>query len=85
MDKKVLTDTEQEEPKSFIIVEFDDVGSAVFKMNAHGVTPMQLLLIGDYLQLKAKDQILAQEHAIREQQEQEKIKVPDSKIAISRR
>ena len=77
---------EKEQPNSFVIVEFDDVGSARFKMNAQGVTPMQLLLLGDYIQLTAKNQILAQEQEIRNQQERmTKIEVPEGKIVTSRR
>ncbi len=76
---------EKEAPKSFVIIEFEDVGSAMFRMSATGVTATQLLLAGDYMQLKAKDQILAQEHASKEQQEHEKIQVPEGKIVTSRR
>ena len=79
-------ENEKEQSKSFVIVEFDGIGSAQFKMNAQGVTPMQLLLLGDYIQLTAKNQILAQEQQVRNQQERmTKIEVPEGKIVTSRR
>ena len=85
--KKVLTDTEQEQekPRSFIAIEFTAPGSAMFRIIPENVSPLQLLLVGEYLKLTAKSQIMIQEQESRAQQEQMKIQVPTGKIVTDRR
>ena len=86
-EKKVLTDTEQEqeEPRSFITIEFTAPGSAMFRILPENVSPLQMLLAGEYLKLTAKSQIMIQEQEFRTQQEQMKIQVPAGKIVTERR
>jgi len=76
---------EQEQPRSFIAIEFTAPGSVLFRIVPENVSPLQLLMVGEYLRLTAKNQILIQEQEIRAQQEQMKIQVPTGKIVTERR
>ena len=76
---------EQEQPRSFIAIEFTAPGSAMFRAIPENVSPMQLLMVGEYLKLTATNQIIMQEQEFRMQQEQMKIQVPTGKIVTERR
>ena len=76
---------EKEQPRSFIAIEFTAPGSALFRIVPENVSPLQLLMVGEYLRLTAKNQILIQEQEIRAQQEQMKIQVPTGKLVTERR
>ena len=79
-------ENEQEQPRSFIAIEFTAPGSALFKIIPENVSPLQLLMVGEYLKLTAENQIVRQEQEIRNQQEQmQKIEIPEGKIVTSRR
>ncbi len=78
-------ENEKEQPRSFIAIEFTEPGSALFRIIPENVTPLQLLMVGEYLKLTAKSQILAQEKVALEQQEQMKIQVPKGKVITERR
>ena len=78
-------ENEKKQPKSFVLVEFDGLGSAQFGITSSNITPMQLMLVGDYLLMIAKSQILAHEQEVREQQEHNKIQVAEGKVVTSRR
>ena len=71
---------EKEQPRCFIAIEFTDPGSSLFKIIPENVSPMQLLMVGEYLSFTAKNQILMQEKAILEQREQMKIQVPEGTL-----
>jgi len=76
---------EQEQPRSFIAIEFTAPGSAMFRVIPENVSPLQLLMVGEYLRITAKSQIIMQEQEFRAQQEQMKIQVPTGKIVTERR
>ena len=76
---------EKEQPRSFIAIEFTAPGSAMFRVIPENVSPLQLLMIGEYLKLTAQNQIIMQEQESRMQQEQMKIQVPTGKIVTERR
>jgi len=76
---------EQAPPRCFIAIEFNEPGSALFKIIPENVSPLQLLMVGEYLKLTAKNQILIQEQEMRAQQEAMKIQVPPGKIVTERR
>jgi len=66
----ILVNEQLPEEKSVLIIEFTEVGSVMFKPTFMNVTPMQLLAIASYLELKAKNEIikLENEQAMREAQ-----------------
>jgi hypothetical protein len=72
---------EQIDEKSYIYVEFEALGSAQFSMASERVTPLQMLGLASFLELQAKNMILAeqarQEHM---QTQQPKIAVPNGAI-----
>ena len=76
---------EKEQPRSFIAIEFTAPGSAMFRVIPENVSPLQLLMVGEYLKLTAQNQIIMQEQEFRAQQEQMKIQVPTGKIVTERR
>ena len=81
-----MTENEKEQVRSFVAIEFVAPGSASFRIIPENVTPLQLLMVGEYLSLTARNQITTQEQEIRNQQEQmQKIEVPKGKIVTSRR
>lgn len=68
--------TDQQEPNSFILIRFTDIGSAMFAMDTNGVTPMQMLMIGDYLSLRGRNELIKLENKRIEEQERNRIEVP---------
>ena len=76
---------EQAQPRSFIAIEFVAPGSALFRVIPENVSPLQLLMVGEYLKLTASNQILIQEQESRTQKEAMKIQVPTGKIVTDRR
>ena len=76
---------EQAQPRSFIAIEFIEPGSALFRVIPENVSPLQLLMVGEYLKLTASNQILIQEQESRTQKEAMKIQVPTGKIVTDRR
>ena len=77
---------ENETPKSFIFIEFVDVGSVnMNRIQYENVTPMQILALSEYFQLVGKTK-LVQEMAVREEQmQQQRLSVPENKIVIAKR
>ena len=76
-----MTEEKKEQVKSGILIRFVDVGSAVFDVQVIGsVTPMQSLMIGEYLKTMAKTQIVQMENQAMmqrvQQQQDNKIEVP---------
>ena len=63
-------------PKSFVQVIFADVGSVIFEAKMDGITPMQLLALAGYFELRAKNELVRMENARIEQEEQQKLSVP---------
>jgi hypothetical protein len=73
----------QEKPKSFIVVQFADVGSTIMSVQYEGVTPMQLLALSEYFQLVGKNKLLVELNEREEQMTQQKLSVPENKIIIA--
>jgi len=76
--------TEEEKKRSFIMVEFTDIGSALFNLVMDNVTPLQILTAVQYLEIKAKNEIIMQENARLEQQKEMQIAVPKGNIITER-
>lgn len=70
----------EEEKRSYILIEFDTVGSAAFAIQTDNVTPLQLLSIAGFLEWKAKSLLQAQEFQAMQtqmkQKEMNKIIIP---------
>lgn len=73
---------EQEKPKSYVMVVFEEVGSTNLNFMAEGVTPLQLLALANYLELKGKNALIQQENAREEQKVAQQLSVPRDKIII---
>lgn len=76
--------TEEEKKRSFIMVEFTDIGSALFNLVMDNVTPLQILTAVQYLEIRAKNEIIMQENARLEQQKEMQIAVPKGNIITER-
>lgn len=62
---------EQEKAKSYVIVTFSDIGSVVMSVTMDGVTPLQIIALAQYLEVKGKNELIRTEN---ERMEQEAIK-----------
>ena len=76
-----------EKEKSFIYIEFVDIGSAEIRdYNLENVTPFQLLAMAHFLEFEGKGSLAIQKAAqFQAQQQQPKIAVPDSTIPVGRK
>lgn len=74
--------TEEQEQKSFILVRFASVGSVEAQTVFENVTPLQVLAIAGFLELKAKSELARIENERAEQQVQQRLAVPKDKILI---
>lgn len=59
-------------PTSFIQIVFKEEGSTLFDANFSGVTPLQLLAIGEYIKIMGENML----KKANEQRERNKIQVP---------
>ena len=75
---------EEETKRSFILVEFTDIGSAMFNIKMDNVTPLQVLTAIQYLEIRAKNELIMQENARLEQQKEMQIAVPKGNIITER-
>lgn len=66
----------EQKPKSFIIIEFEDVGSTNFHMQMDGITPLQMLAMASYLELKGKNALIQMENQRAEEEAQKSIARP---------
>lgn len=73
-----------EPQKSYVMVQFAEIGSVIFKVNIEGVTPLQLIAIAEYLSLKGKNDLVRQENERVEHEQQMKLLVPDKSIQVGR-
>jgi len=75
---------DNEEKKSFIAITFTEPGSTLFNIMIEGVTPLQLLALTAYLEVRAKNELIVQENTRLEQQKEMQIAVPKSGIITER-
>lgn len=76
MNEQQQQQQNQEIPRSFIHIEFMLPGSVYFNITNENVSPLQLLTIASYLEIKAKDLLSDAERQAKEQAEMNKIIVP---------
>ena len=74
---------ETQEQHSFILVKFDGTGSAIFTVNMVGVTPFQVMLASDYLDLISKNQVVGMLNQQLEEREAQGLSKPTPKIMIA--
>lgn len=85
-----MTDENTNEEKSFIYIEFEDVGSVeITNYKLENVSPLQLLAVSAFLEFEGKAtlsvQRAAQMQAQLERQKQQQIVVPTPNIAIGKK
>lgn len=73
---------EQLQQQSFIIVKFNDVGSAIFTTNLVGVTPYQVLVAASHLEIMAKNQLVQMMNQQAEEREAQGLSKPNPKIIL---
>jgi hypothetical protein len=66
---------ENEQPQSYILIQFHSTGSVLFQPTLEGVTPFQLLAIAGFLEEEARDML-------RQYKEQEKLRKEITQIAV---
>lgn len=67
---------QNELPKSYVVVNFADVGSVIMHVDMNGITPLQLLALAAYFELKGKDALIRQENQRAEEDAQKAIARP---------
>lgn len=72
--------SDQSTHSSYIQIIFQEPGSVVFQARMDGITPMQLLALAGYFELRAKNELVRLENSRIEQEENQKLAVP--KIAL---
>lgn len=78
-----MTDQAPEKPKSFLYIEFADIGSVMFRMNTEGITPLQLLAIASYLEVRGKNELIKQENEKIAREAEMKLLVPDKHVQVA--
>jgi hypothetical protein len=68
------------EERSYILVEFESVGSVVLRVLTNNVTPLQILAMASYLDVMGKSRLIEQENARMAQEA--KLAVPEKKLII---
>ena len=63
-------------PKSYLVIQFADVGSVMFHLDMDGVTPLQMLAIASYLELRGKNALIQQENQRAEEEAQHALARP---------
>jgi len=80
----MVEDNKTEEKRSFVLVEFTELGSVFFNIVLDNVTPLQVLAMSQYLEVRAKNELIMQENARLDQQKEMQIAVPKSSIITER-
>jgi hypothetical protein len=73
----MVDNKDQQLPQSYIQIIFKEPGSTLFSADAHGVTPMQFLALGEYFRLLGEAGWLREQTQREVEAERGKIVVPD--------
>lgn len=73
---------QEEKTRSFIHVEFEDVGSAKFNFSVKDVTASQIAAIASYLEVYSQSFFSAQIAQSLQQKQEQQLSVPKPKIEI---
>jgi hypothetical protein len=71
-----MSDAVPQEENSFVVVRFAATGSVVFQAQFEGVTPMQMLALAGWLEVKAKNELIKSENQRAEEEAQKSISRP---------
>lgn len=74
---------QQPAPKSYAFVQFTEPGSVIFQATFEGVTPLQLLALASYLEVRGKNALVQQENERMEREAQQQLSVPKPGILVS--
>lgn len=87
MGSLVMSEEESKEnPKSFFFVSFEDVGSVVMtNMNFVGITPLQMIALASWLEVKGKNELIQQENKRLEMEAERNIARPPPGIVTAKR
>ena len=72
-------DEQNDENRSYVLIEFEDIGSVKFDAKLHNVIPLQLLALSQYLEFEGKNNLAMQRAA---QMQYEMQKQQAQKIAV---
>lgn len=65
-----------ERPKSFVLVQFAETGSVQFAVEIDGVTPLQMIALAAFLELRGKNELIRLENQRVEEEAQKAIARP---------
>jgi len=78
-------DENQEQPKSYILAIFSEVGSAMVDIQFMNVTPGQMLAVASMLEVKGKNAFVQQENRRMEEEQKKSLAVPSPSILTAQR
>lgn len=70
-----MSEQNEEKPKSYILIQFAEPGSAIFRVEFAGVIPAQVLAATEYLEMRGRNAMIQQENERIQQEEQQKVAV----------
>lgn len=70
----------QNKPKSYVVATFSDIGSVVVNVVMEGVTPLQVIALAQYLEVKGKNELIRTENERLEQEAMRNISRPKPEI-----
>lgn len=76
--------TNESENQSRLIVIFESIGSAIFKVQSDGVTPVQMLALAEWLRWEATSNLNMMKAEYLQQAQMRKLAVPTPKIEIAK-
>ena len=74
--------TEQNDERSYIVIMFEKTASVTVQVNFQNVTPLQVLAAASYLELRGKNELIAQENARLAREAEQNITRPKQEILI---
>jgi len=72
----------KEQPRSYVFIEFEQTGSVVLRANFENVTPLQIIAAAEYISIKAKNELIAQENARMMREAEQSVARPKPGILI---
>ena len=80
-----MDEEKKESPKSFFFVSFEDIGSVIMTgMNIIGITPLQMIALASWLEVKGKNELIEQENRRLERQAEQSIARPPQGIVTAK-
>lgn len=76
------TNNMEDKKDSFILIKFEGVGSVVLQAAFENVTPLQILAASQYIEVKAKNELIMQENARMAREADQNIARPQQGILL---